>query len=229
MMPSRPFKNTGVDYCGPIYVRDAKRRNARKSKAWIAIFICLVTKAVHIELVSNLTSEGFLSALRRFISRRGKPSDIFSDNGTNFVGTNREMKELKEMFDREEVRHRIINETAVEGIIWHFIPPHAPNFGDLWEAAVRSTKWHSHRIAADSSLTFEEACTFLAQIEAILNSRPLTPLSADPEHYSYLTPGHFLIGRALVSYPEPNLQERPENRLSRWQRIEQMRQQFWKQ
>lgn len=93
---------------------------------------------------------------------------------------------------------------------------------------MRSTKYHLHRVASDGSLTFDEAATLLIQIEAILNSRPLTPLSSDPEDYSYLTPGHFLIGDSLISYPESNLQHLPMNRLSRWQRIEQIHQQFWK-
>lgn len=225
---SRPFKNTGVDYCGPIFIREGRRRNAKKSKAWIAVFVCLATKAVHIELVTDLTAEGFLSALKRFMGRRGKPSDIFSDNGTNFVGANHELKELREMLNRRDTRHRFINEMNAEEITWHFIPPRAPNFGGLWEAAVQSMKHHLRRIAVDGSLTFEEASTLLIHIEAILNSRPLIPLSSDPEDYSYLTPGHFLIGDALMSYPEPSLQEVPMNRLSRWQRIEQMRQHFWR-
>lgn len=226
--PSRPFSISGVDYCGPIFIREGKRRNAKKSKAWIAIFVCLATKAAHIELVSDLSTERFLNALKRFISRRGRPLNIFSDNGTNFVGANRELEELRELFNGEKFRHSIVNKMAEEAITWHFIPPKAPHFGGLWEAAVRSTKYHLHRIAANESLTFEEVSTLLTQIEAILNSRPITPLSSDPDDYSYITPGHFLIGDALVSYPEPNLQEIPMNRLSRWQRIEQMRQHFWR-
>lgn len=224
--PSRPFSNVGVDYYGPIFIREGKRRNARKSKAWISIFVCLATKAIHIELISDLTSEGFLSALKRFIGRRGKPSNIFSDNGTNFVGANRELEELRDLFNCEDFRHRIVNEMAADAITWHFIPPRAPHFG-LWEATVRSTKYHLHRAASDS-LTFEEAVTLLIQVEAILNSRPLTPLSSNPEDCSHLTPGHFLIRDSLISYPEPSLQHLPMNRLSRWQRIEQIRQQFWK-
>ncbi|XP_071652694.1 uncharacterized protein [Temnothorax longispinosus] len=107
--PARPFHNTGVDYCGPIFLREGKRRNARKSKAWIAVFVCFVTKAVHIEVVSDLTTEGFLSALKRFIGRRGRPANIYSDNGTNFVGANRELEELRTLFNREEFRYNITN------------------------------------------------------------------------------------------------------------------------
>ncbi|XP_067209986.1 uncharacterized protein [Linepithema humile] len=225
---SRPFSNVGIDYCGPILLREGKRRNAKSSKAWIAIFVCFATKAIHIELVTDLTSEAFLSALKRFIGRRGRPSNIFSDNGTNFVGANRALEELRDLFNQEEFRHRVTNEAASDAITWHFIPPRAPHFGGLWEAAVRSTKHHFYRVASDGSLTFEEAATLLIQIEAILNSRPITPLSSDPDDSSYLTPGHFLIGDSLIAYPEPDLQHLPNNRLSRWQYIEKIRQQFWK-
>lgn len=91
---SRPFSRCGVDYAGPVILREGKRRNARNHKAYIAIFVCFVTKAAHIELVNNLTSEAFIAALRRFISRRGKPICICSDNGTTFVGASRELREL---------------------------------------------------------------------------------------------------------------------------------------
>lgn len=116
----------------------------------------------------------------------------------------------------------------VNDAITHFIPPKAPHFGGLWEAAVRSAKHHFIRTVSDTALTFEEAATLLTQIEAILNSRPLILLISDPEDFLHLTPGHFLIGDSLVSYPESSLQQLPMNRLSRWQRIEQLRQQFWK-
>ncbi|XP_011860104.1 PREDICTED: uncharacterized protein LOC105557467 [Vollenhovia emeryi] len=158
--PSRPFDNLGVDYCGPIFVREGNRRNARRSKAWIAIFVCLVTKAVHIELVTNLSTEGLLNALKRFIGRRGKPSNMFSDNGTNFVGAN---CELEELFNREEFRHSIVNKMAEEAIAWHFIPPKAPYFGRLWEAAVRSAKLHLNRVTSKGALTSEETATLLTQ------------------------------------------------------------------
>ncbi|XP_067208465.1 uncharacterized protein [Linepithema humile] len=130
---SRPFDNVGVDYCGPVLIKEGKRRNAKTSKAWICIFICMATKAVYIELVSDLSSEGFLNALKRFMGRRGKPSSIFSDNGTNFVGANRELKELYDLFNKEEFQHCIMKETANNVISWHFIQPHAPHFGGLWE------------------------------------------------------------------------------------------------
>ncbi|XP_073968186.1 uncharacterized protein [Bombus fervidus] len=94
---SRPFTNVGIDYCGPFFIKERRDRNRRKIKAYVAIFICLSVKAVHIELVSDLTSEAFIAALRRFIARRGFCSSIYSDNGTNFVGANNELRELRDL------------------------------------------------------------------------------------------------------------------------------------
>lgn len=88
-------------------------------------FVCFSTPTIHLELVCECTSIAFLNALKRFISRRGKPSDIYSDNGTNFVGTNRELRELKELFDNQQFQNKIINELSKENINWHFIPPRA--------------------------------------------------------------------------------------------------------
>lgn len=149
----------------------------------------------------------------------------YSDNSTNFVGVNRELKLLYLQHKRDYAK--IIN-TMAEGLTWHFIPPNSPHFGGLWEAAVKSVKQHLRRIIANASLGFEELYTLLVQIESILNSRPLTPMSRDPNDLSYLTPAHFLIGDLLTTVPEPRLTEIQVNRLSRWQHIEMLRQQFWK-
>lgn len=110
---------------------------------------------------------------------------------------------------------------------WNFIPPNAPHFGGLWEAAVKSAKYHLNRIVGKAHLTFEEMTTVLYEIEAILNSRPLTPLSEDPNDLACLTPGHFLVGTPLNSFPYENLANINENRLLRWQQVEQIRQDFW--
>lgn len=108
-----------------------------------------------------------------------------------------------------------------------FIPARSPHFAGLVEAAVKSCKFHIKRVMSGNLLNFEEMLTLLNQIEACLNSRPLTALSEDPEDFSVLTPGHFLVGRALNSLPEPNLSHLPVNRLSRWQHVQQLSQHFW--
>ncbi|XP_029055179.2 uncharacterized protein LOC114882455 [Osmia bicornis bicornis] len=225
--PSRPFAHCGVDYAGPIYIREGRRRNARHVKAYIAVFVCFAVKAVHLELIGDLTSEAFLGAFKRFIARRGKVVTIHSDNGTTFVGANRLLNELYEFYNSEPLRAKLRDFFRDSNVEWGFIPPNAPHFGGLWESAVKSAKHHMYRVIGNAHLTFEEMQTLLCEIEAILNSRPLTPLSEDPNDFSYLTPGHFLVGEALNSFPQPDLGDVQENRLSRWQRIEQLRQHFW--
>nr|XP_012216490.1 PREDICTED: uncharacterized protein LOC105668617 [Linepithema humile] len=101
---SRPFSHCGVDYAGPLILRENKRRNARNHKAYIAVFVCFATKGVHIEPVSDLSSEAFIGALKRFVSRRGKPSCMYSDNGTNFVGAHRQLKEFYNFFNNEQLQ-----------------------------------------------------------------------------------------------------------------------------
>ncbi|GFU62349.1 DUF5641 domain-containing protein [Trichonephila clavipes] len=115
-----------------------------------------------------------------------------------------------------------------ENIDWKFIPPKSPHFGGLWEAGVKSVKHHLKRAIGNLHFTFEEFETFLIQVEGILNSRPLTPLSSDADNFDVLTPGHFLIGRPITSIPEPNLIDVNENRLSRREKITKVVQRTWK-
>lgn len=110
---------------------------------------------------------------------------------------------------------------------WRFNPPSAPHFGGIWEVAVKAVKHHLRQVVGDATLTFEEMSTFLAEIEACLNSRPLQALTDDPDDLEALTPGHFLIGAPLVSVPEPTLSEVPPNRLTRWQLLQQIRDHLW--
>ncbi|XP_050066298.1 uncharacterized protein LOC126555420 [Aphis gossypii] len=195
VISTRPFTNTGVDFAGPLIIRSGIRGRPGK-KAWIAIFVCFSTKAAHIEAVEDLTSNAFIASLRRFCSRRGKPDKIWSDNGTNFVGANRELTTYT---------RGIQSLSAAEGINWHFNPPSTPHFGGIWESCVKSAKHHLSRIVKDAHLTLSELQTLLCQIEACLNSRPLSPLSSSPDDLEPLTPAHFLIGGPITLPPEPDL------------------------
>ncbi|XP_049884023.1 uncharacterized protein LOC126379357 [Pectinophora gossypiella] len=216
------FENVGVDYAGPILSASRQGRGCRLVKVYIAIFICFSTKAIHLELVSDLTSNHYLMALRRFIARRGKPLNIYSDNGTSFVGAYNDLSKFL------KANCNSLSESAAnESIRFHFIPAYSPHFGGLWEAGVKSTKYHLRRVLGNCALTYEELNTTLTQIEAILNSRPLTPLSSDPADCTPLTPGHFIIGRPMTCLPQPDHLDRSTTSLSRFQRIEQLRQHFW--
>ena len=192
--PKKAFNTTGVDYAGPVLLKIGRGRGRRNEKAWIALFVCLAVKAVHLELVTSLSTEAFLAAFRRFISRRGKPSSMFSDNGTNFVGANRELRQFISKDEHNDIVRKALQQDQIE---WHFMPQKASHFGGLWEAGVKSVKYHLRRVVGDVGLTFEEMSTVLCQIEACLNSRPLTAISTDPSDLQALTPGHFLIGEPL--------------------------------
>ncbi|XP_071582337.1 uncharacterized protein [Temnothorax nylanderi] len=122
----------------------------------------------------------------------------------------------------------VINKLAAQGVKWHFIPPSAPHFGGLWEASVRRVKYHLKRVIGAHTLTFEEMSTLLCKVEACLNSRPIAPMSDNYDDCSALTPGHWLIGSTLTSFPEPSLLNEKETRLTRWQLLSQMRDSFWK-
>ncbi|XP_011859522.1 PREDICTED: uncharacterized protein LOC105557008 [Vollenhovia emeryi] len=212
--PSRPFSYAGVNYAGPIFIREGKRRNAQNIKTYIAVFVCFATKAVHLELVGDLTTDSFLGALKRFLSRRGKAITLYSDNGTAFVGAARELKEIHQFLSQDDVQSDIRKFLLESHISWEFIPPNAPHFGGLWEAAVKSAKHHMYRIIGNAHLSYEEMLTLLCEIEAILNPRPITPLSADPNDINCLTPGHFLIGEELNSFPRLDITDQKSKWMS---------------
>lgn len=223
--PMPAFYITGIDYIGPFLLKDKKGRGSKTSKCYVSLFVCFVTKAIHLEVVTDLTTEAFIAAFRRFTSRRGKPHTVYSDNGKNFVGAQSELKKFGEFLSEND--ETLISSLANEGTNWKFIPAYSPHFGGLWEAGVKSSKFHLKRVMSNAMLTFEEFYTTLTQIEAILNSRPLTPLSPDPNDYNALTPAHFLIGRQITSLPDPSLIDINESRLSRFQRVQQFQQHFW--
>lgn len=225
VQPSSPFTNVGVDYAGPVMLKDRQTRNAKLIKGYICLFICMSTKCIHLELVTDLSTASFMSTFKRFISRRGKPSNIFSDNGRNFVGANSEIEKLYNFLEKES---KSLGESfSNERIKWHFIPARSPSFGGLWESGIKSAKFHLNRVLQGQSLTYEHFSTLLTEVEGILNSRPLCQLFNDPEDLNALTPAHFLIGRSMTALPEVNLQHVPENRLDKYQKLQAMLQSFW--
>lgn len=171
------FEVVGVDYTGPIYLKGGK-------KSWVCLFTCAVFRAVHFELVTSLSTASFLMTLRRFIARRGRPSVIYSDNGTNFVGLSNMFKQL----DFEKLTRTL----AIEQIQWKFNPPSAAWWGGFWERLNGILKRLLRRTLKRSCLDYEEMLTVLLDCEAVINSRPITFLSESKQDVLPITPSMFL-------------------------------------
>ncbi|GFS79957.1 integrase catalytic domain-containing protein [Trichonephila clavipes] len=223
--PCAPFLNSGVDFCGPFQIKFKNQRKGIFSKVYV-IFVYLATKAIHLEAVIDLTTEAFIAALKRLCARRGHFFTLMSDNATNFKCAAAELNRfIKLICNKNET---LSNYFASEAIQWKFISPRSPNVGGLWEAGVKSFKHHLYRTLVNSKITFEEFETIIIQIEGILNSRPLVPLSDNINGYEVLTPGHFIIGRPISAIPEPAILDISDNRLSRWQYTTKCVQTIWK-
>ena len=178
----------GVDYAGPVDVKYEFVREPTVVKAYIAMFVWLSVKALHLELVPDLTTEGFLAALRHFIASHKRPSKMWSDHGTNFIGATNEIKELICVLEEKKSQEIVSEFCSFQKMEWKFIPEHAPHFGGLWEAAVKIMKLHLKQVIETQRLTFEEFSTILTQVEACLNSHPLTLLHCDYNDIETLTP-----------------------------------------
>jgi len=220
---SNAFEKVAIDYAGPILIKAGKIRNSTAMKSYIALFKCMSTKAIHLELLTDLTTVAFIATFDRFTSRRGLPTDIYSDNATCFEGASNEFKRLT-----KDLHQQLEDYYNSKNIKWHFITPRAPHMGGYWENGIKQLKHHLKRVMTDRLMTFEEFSTLLCRIEAILNSRPITSISEDPNDFQALTPGHFLIGRALNGRLERDLTNKQTSQLKRWDMIQQAQQLFWK-
>jgi len=198
--PAPPFTETGLDFAGPFYVRRGHVRRPVLDKAYVCTFVCSTTKAVHLELCSDLSTDEFLAALKRFCGRRGTPVTIRFDNGSNFVGAYHHLQEIRSLLSRSS--NSLSRFSGENSITWKFSLPRTPHMGGLWEATVKMMKTLLHKILASHLLQFHELYIALTEVEATLNSRPLTPLYAtDADNQLTITPRHFLIGRLLRSPP----------------------------
>ncbi|UYV84066.1 hypothetical protein LAZ67_X001042, partial [Cordylochernes scorpioides] len=181
------FEILGVDLAVPLYLKN-------KTKAWIVQFTCAVFRAIHLELVTSLSTEAFIQDLRKFIARRGRPTVIYSDNGTNFVGANNALRALN--------WKKIVLDQNLHKINWKFIPPTAAWWGGWWERLIRSIKDLLVRILGHSSVYYEEMSTILCDVDATINSRPLTYIHEDSDGLIPLSPSMFLHDSKYVGVPD---------------------------
>ncbi|XP_054729181.1 uncharacterized protein LOC129238173 [Anastrepha obliqua] len=222
---ARCFTHTAVDFAGPYLYKFTQGRGAKATKGYICSFICMCTGAMHLEFVGDLSTPAFLNAFKRFTNRRGFCKVMASDNGTNFVGAE---KELRIAFQQCMADIKLRSFFADSNIEWRFNPPAAPHMGGYWETGVKRVKYHLKRVLGEVPLSYEEFNTLLTEIEACVNSRPLCDNSEAAGDLEVLTPGHFIVGEPLKSIPEPEGQGFRGNLRQRWQAISAMRQHFWR-
>lgn len=215
----RPFIKTGVDYFGPLLVT-VKRSH---EKRYGVIFTCMTTRAVHLDIAHDLTTDGFIHVLRQFGCRRGFPEEIYSDNGTNFKSSEKELREALDDINQNE----IIRFCAMNNINWHFNPPSAPHMGGVWERLIQSIKKILGEILKTKYPQEYVLRTLFMETENILNSRPLTHVSLDPEDPEPLTPNHFLIGPKYGALPCVKTDERDLTLLSKWRAAQRLTDIFW--
>ena len=213
----------GVDLIGPIYVKQGRK----KLKRWIVLFTCLTVRCIHLDVVCTCETDEFINVLRRFTNRRGCPSAMYSDNGTNFKGATTELKEFVLKLGREEEAEKIINFATEKKIKWTFNPPSAPHMGGAWERLVRSSMEVMYGLVKDLVLTDPQLYTVLTEVEMIVNSRPLTHLSEDVTDFEALTPNHVLLGahRNWSSIADTSEQDITSRR--KWKQVQALRAMFW--
>lgn len=226
---AKPFFKIGIDYAGPLRVTITRGRGIRAVKAYICLFVCMTTRAVHIELAGDLSTASFMAAFKRFLSRRGPVGCVYSDNGTNFVGAKRMLSELYVFLKSKHFNTEFAHMLSENRITWTLNIPTASHFGGSWESNIKTLKTHLFRVIGDQVLSFEEMTTVLAQIEAIMNTRPLCrTLSNDPSESLALTPAHFLNLTPLKYLPAIDISEDRLNLLSRHDLLDKLVQSFWK-
>ena len=222
-MLTLPFNRTSVDYFGPLTV--GLNRN-RTEKRYGALFTCLVTRAVYLDLSKSLSTEDFLLILRRFVGLYGRPRSINSDNGTNFFGSERELREeIKELPGRETEKW-----LEKEEIKWHFQPPRAPHFGGFHESLVKSTKKILYRaLNGEKSVhkfpSPETLQTLLFEVASMLNTRPLGYVSSDPKDFRPLRPHDFLNRPPVASSAPVDYQDALPS--ERYRYVKKMANIFW--
>ncbi|XP_065189637.1 uncharacterized protein LOC135820248 [Sycon ciliatum] len=188
-----PFTTTGVDYFGPVTVKSGNE----SVKAWVVLFTCLTTRAVHLEAVRDMTTKTFLMAYRRFIARRGTPKKIISDNGKQFKLASTILDNVWNAIDECP---DVVNYLTANGTTWSFITELAPWMGGFYERMVQTVKRSLRKSIGRSLLTHYEFEMLLIEVEAVVNARPLTYVSDDPTPL-VITPAHFLCLNPNIGFP----------------------------
>ena len=224
--PAPPFTYCAVDYCGPWYIKEGRK----EVKKYVALFTCMASRAVHLEVSNSLETDSFLQALRRFICRRGPVRQLRSDQGTNFIGAKRELREALQSMDQGKISAEMLKENC-DWMTFKMNPPSASHAGGVWERQIRTIRSVLSALLekSASSLDGESFHTLICETEAIVNSRPLTVDNlSDPESLSPLTPNHFLTMKAKPVLPPPGVFQREDlYSRKRWRRVQHLACELW--
>ena len=220
--PLQAFSRVSVDYAGPFLT--VQGRGKCRRKRYMCLFTCMTSRAVHLEMAYALDTDSFLKAFYRMVNRRGCPEEVFSDNGSNFIRANKELSALVKELDQDNITGTV----SRKGIKWYFNPPLAPHFGGVHETMIKAAKKAVSAILSNSLVTDEELMTAFTGAESLINSRPLTYQSADPNDDVPLTPGHFLHGHVKVEIVPKNPDSLETRTIHRWRRVQELIGHFWK-
>ena len=214
------FSKVGVDFFGPLRVKHLRK----EEKRYGCLFTCLVTRGVHLEVAHSLSTDSFIMCLRRFTAQQGKPNTIYSDNGKNFVGANRELRANIAEWNQE----KIASVLSQEGIQWVFNPPAAPHMGGVWERLVRSCKRALNVVLHNQVVTDEVLLTAMAEVESLVNGHPLIEVSSDVNDLDALTPNHFIVGRNVPNLPPGIFADKEISSQKCWRQAQVITSHVWK-
>ena len=221
VLPDKPpFTSFGVDYFGPFQVR----RGRSLLKRYGVIFTCLAIRAVHIEIAHSLDTDSFLLALRRFIARRGQVSEIHSDNGSNFTSGERELRDAVLEWNQEKIHNSLMH----KNIKWSFSPPYGSHFRGIWERCIRTVRKILQSLLRQQITDDESLATLMYEIEGIMNSRPITTVSSDPNDIEPLTPNHLLLLKSEVALPPGLFKKEDSLSRRRWRQVQYLADLFWR-
>ena len=220
-----PFVYTGVDMFGPFLVKEKRSQ----VKRYVALFTCLSSRAVHLEATKDMSADSFIQGLRRFLARRGFVKSIRSDNGTNFVGAETELRKGWDEMDHKKVSDFLLSKRC-DWIAWERNPPCASHMGGVWERQIRSIRSILSSLLKDHStrLDDESLRTLLCEAECIINSRPLTTESLNDVSSEVLTPNHILTMKSRVVLSPPGIFQKEDVYCrKRWRALQYLSNQFW--
>jgi transposase InsO family protein len=213
------FETVGVDYFSPFNVK----RGRGCKKRCCCRFTCLTIRAVHLEVAFSMDSDSFLCAFFRFIARRGIPRDVYSDNGTNFVGALDDFQRALERWDQNKIHSKLLS----KGSNWHFGPAEAHHSGGAWERMIRSVRQVLFHLMSEQTLTDEALLTFLAEAEKVVNDRPIVMAASDMDAFAALTPNNLILRRQSPSLP-PGDFDKNDIYGARWRQAHYLADVFWK-